>query len=121
MNEARELLALRITIHAALDPQDIPRVNFQAITKAATEGIHRGWTGDELARAAVEGIYTGDVDDIGALMMTNLRAVAGLAPPREVTATPPPISAVLARLHGRNQPTSDPAAWAARIRGGGAA
>ena len=79
---------MRTTIHAALRPADIPRINFAALVAAAADAVARGWTGDELARIAVEGVYTGDVRDVGAVMVSNLRAVAGIDPIR----TPTPVA-----------------------------
>lgn len=115
MNEARELIAMKTTIHAALDPSDIPRINFRAMANAAADALARGWTGGEIARHAVEGIYTGEVRDLGAVMLANIRALAEWDPPREVTPTPPPARQVLACSLGAN-PSRNPGHWAGQIR-----
>lgn len=115
MNDARELIAMRTTIHAALDPEDIPRINFRALVNAAADALARGWTGDEIARHAVEGIYTGEVRELGALMLANIRPLADVAPPREVTPQPPAAADVLAGIHARHQP-ADATQWIERIR-----
>lgn len=115
MNEARELIAMKTTIHAALDPSDIPRINFRAMANAAADALARGWTGDEIARHAVEGIYTGEVRDLGAVMLANIRPLAEWNPPREETPIPPPIGQVLAMSRGTN-PSRNPTSWANQVR-----
>lgn len=116
MNHAHELIAMKTTIHAALDPADIPRINFRALANAAADALARGWTGDEIARHAVEGIYTGDVRELGALMLTNIRPLADVNPPRETTPQPPPAADVLAGLHTRHTSSGAAAEWAAKVR-----
>lgn len=118
MNEARELIAMKTTIHAAIDPSDIPRINFRALANAAADALARGWTGDEVARHAVEGIYTGEVRDLGAVMLTNIRPLGEWDPPRPpATPQPPPIADVLADIHARHTPAANPGEWVAKLRG----
>lgn len=118
MTNARETLAMRTTIHAGLRPEDIPRINFAALLNASADAIARGWTGQELASIALEGLYTGDVRDLGAVMHANLRSIAGQDPPREITPSPPDITSLRAERAAAVAEAErvDHAAWVARIK-----
>lgn len=111
MTNAREIVTMRTLILAGLEPTEIRTVNFQAIADAAAPAIARGWSGDEIARAALANLD--QAKSIGAVMVANVRQLAHEDPPR--TPGPPPIAEVLADMHGRHTP-GDHQAWINRIR-----
>lgn len=113
MTNAREVLAAKNGILLALEPTDIPRINFRPIADAIADAIARGWTGTEVARHATQGAYTGEVDNLGALLLTNIRDLATQDPPR--TPSPPAYDrAEVART--TNAAAKDPSRWAAKVR-----
>jgi hypothetical protein len=114
----RETVALRNELQTTLPASVVAAVNWRAVQDAAAPALARGWTGLELARWALADLAGTPAENPGAVVVTTLRALAQVDPPREVTPAPPPITDVLAAAHARNQPTRDPAAWAARIRQG---
>lgn len=116
MTNARELLAAKNGILLALEPTDIPRINIRPIADAIAVALARGWTGTEVARHATQGAYTGEVDNLGALLLANIRALAELDPPRDATPSPPRYDrAAVARAV--NAAAKDPSSWAAKVRG----
>ena len=114
MTDSRETLAMRARIWDALTAAEIRTVNFAALANAAAPAFARGWTGFELGSAAVENLN--GADNIGAVMLTSIRELATVDPPREVTPTPPPVQQVLATVHAHNAPARNAAEWTARIR-----
>jgi hypothetical protein len=116
MTTARELIALRHHLATHLDQTDSARIAWPVIATMATPGIEHGWGGAELAAAAMLGVYSGGIEDPAAYIAANLRDLASEPPPREVTPGPPPISEVLATMHSRNQPATNPAEWVAQLR-----
>ena len=113
MSYAREIVAMRTLILAGLTPAEIRAVNMQAVADAAAPAIERGWSGDEDARVALDGLDR--AQSIGAVMVTNVRRLANKDPPR--TPQPPPVAQVLAEQHTRHTPATNPGQWLKRIRG----
>jgi hypothetical protein len=116
MSTTGELVALRQHLATHLDPADATRLAWPVIASLAGPGLGRGWTGAELAAAAILGVYSGGIEDPAAYIAANLRDLATQDPPRKTTPTPPPIGAVLATLHTGHQPATDPHHWARHLR-----
>lgn len=114
---SRELLALRHHFATHLDQRDSASLAWPVIASLAGPGLARGWSGAELAACAMQGVYSGGVESPAAYIAANLRDLATIDPPREETPTPPPVSDVLADMHARHVPATNPSAWLARIRG----
>lgn len=104
---------MRTLILAGLTPAEIRTVNTQAIADAAAPAIARGWSGEEVARVALDGLDR--AESIGAVMVTNVRRLANEDPPR--TPQPPPFAEVNAAMHARHTSATNPAQWLKRIRG----
>ena len=100
---ARELLALKRTLHDALSLAEIRAVNWPAIANVVALAFDRGWRGDELAKFAIEGLDR--AADAGAVIYTTLRDLSTVDPPRDSTNQPPPVADVLATM--RTQPASE--------------
>lgn len=113
---ARELLAMRNELHTGLPIDVITATNWRTVTDAAAPAIARGWTGHELARWVIADQAGTPADNPGALIVTTLRDLATVTPPRDTTSAPPPVAQVLAELHQRHQPATNPTHWAQRIR-----
>lgn len=105
---------MKSRIWPALTPAEIRKVNWAAIANAAADALGRGWTGLEVGSAAIENL--GPAVNIGALMVTNIRELALVDPPREVTPIPPAIDRArqAKMLNAASRKASD---WASRIRG----
>jgi hypothetical protein len=116
MTASRELIALRNYLTEALDPVDVTHINMRAIADAAAAALDRGWAGKELAANAVAGVYSGDIESPGAYIVANLRDLGTVDPPREVTPQPPPVADVLADIHTRHTPATNPGQWVAKLR-----
>ena len=96
---ARELLALKRTLHDALSLAEIRAINWPAIANVVALAFDRGWRGDELAKFAIEGLDR--ADDAGAVIYTTLRDLSTVDPPRDSTNQPPPAAQVLAAMRTR--------------------
>ena len=114
-SDARDLLAMRNSIQAALSLDELRDVNWRALANAAAPAIARGWTGDELARWAIAELGRG-AENPGAVMLTAIRERAAQDPPRESTPTPPPARSVLADIHRGQQASTRTAEHLATIR-----
>lgn len=116
-SNARELLAMRNRLQDALTPDEIRDVNWRALTDVAVNAIVRGWTGEELAHWAL-GDLGALTENIGATMLTTIRQLGAIDPPRHATPTPPPIQQVRADLFARHVPAGPAQAseWVTRIR-----
>lgn len=106
----RELLALRTHLATHLRPDDAAALAWPVVAAAAGPGIGRGWTGAELGASSLLGAYSGGIDSIPAYVVANLRDLAAQDPPREQTATPPPVADVRADLRS-DQPSSQTSQW----------
>ena len=113
---SRELIALRTHLATHLDQTDSAALAWPVVASIAGPGLDRGWSGAELAAAAMLGVYSGGVENPAAYIAAAMRDLAASPPPREVTPTPPPVADVLADLHGRHQPAANPAEWVAKLR-----
>ena len=112
---ARELIALRAALNEALTYDEIRLVNWSVIGKEAGPAIARGWTGTELAAWAV-GELSETTQNAAAVIVSVLRDLAGIDPPRPpATPQPPPVADVLADIHTRHTP-GDAQQWINRIR-----
>lgn len=113
----RELVALRVNLNEALTTGEIRSVNWATVAKAAGPALARGWTGVELARWAIGEI--GDrTESVGAVIVSAVRDMGAVDPPREATPAPPPVRDVLADMYGRNTAAASAQQWAERIRAG---
>lgn len=112
MTNARELIAMRARIWPALTPAEIRTVNFAALANAAADALARGWTGEEVGSAALENL--GNAENLGAVMLTNIRELGRIDPPR--TPVPPPVQSVLADIHHGHQASTRTAEHLATIR-----
>jgi hypothetical protein len=117
MTASRELIALRNYLTEALDAIDVTHLNMRAVADASEPALARGWTGRELAANAVAGVYSGGIESPGAYIVANLRDLGTVDPPREVTPQPPPVADVLADIHMRHTPATNPGQWVAKLRG----
>lgn len=100
---------MRARMWPALSPDEIRTTNWAAIANAAADAFAKGWTGFEVGSAAIEGL--GRAENVGALMVTNIRRLAEHEPLR--TPTPPPVAAVIRPTEPVAQ---QPSQWAQRIR-----
>lgn len=115
MSNAREIVTLRNLLQQWLQPQELRVVAWPAIANASAPALDRGWTADELARWCIADLAGNPPDNVGAVLVTTLRTLATIDPPREHTPTPDPFDLDdLAKR--RAQRAADPSGWAARIR-----
>ena len=114
---ARELVALRNELQTTLPAATVTTVNWRAVTDAAAAALARGWTGFELARYALANLAGTPADNPGAVIVTTLRDLGQIDPPRpETTSQPDPIDrAAIGRALAHASTSA--ADWADRIRG----
>ena len=118
MSNAREQLALRNTLHAALTYTEIRDIRWHTLITEARPAIERGWTGDEIARWCIADIGGNPPDNVGAVMLTTIRRLANTDPPRDTTPSPTPCTSIQAQRAEAIAASAnvDHAAWAARIK-----
>lgn len=116
LGTGRELVALRNELQTTLASDVVAGVNWRTVSEVAGHATSRGWTGHELARWVLAELGGQLPDNPGAVIVSTLRDLAQMAPPRDATPTPPPVREVL--LTGRQQPASNPTTWATKVREG---
>jgi len=117
MGNARELLALRHHLAAHLQPHDLTRLAWPALTTHAQTAINRGWTGQELAETALLGAYSDNINDPIAYLVAGIRDLATTDPPRDHTPTPTHITEhQAAAAQAKANASNDPHYWANLIR-----
>lgn len=116
-SNARELVAMRNRLQQALSPDEIRTVNWQALANVAVDAVDRGWGGDEIAHWALGDIGS-TTENVGATLLTAIRGLGTMDPPRITTPTPPPIDQVRAEMYSRHEPATpeQAAAWVKRIK-----
>ena len=117
MSNARETIALRAHLLTYLRHDEIRDINWHTVTTTADPAITRGWTGRELADWCASELGPG-ADNPGALIVTTLRALADIDPPRDTTPQPTHINDIRAAQAAAIQAARnvDHKAWAQRIR-----
>lgn len=88
-SNARELVALRNELQTSLPADLVLAINWRAVVDAAAAALARGWTGHELARWAIADLSGDPADNPGAVIVTTLRDLGRVDPPRESTPQPP--------------------------------
>lgn len=116
MNNARELLALRTYLATHMRPDDVASLAWPTVASLAGPGIGRGWSGSELAATALLGAYSDGVEKPAAYVVAAIRDLSTQDPPRERTATPPPVQDVLASIHRGHQASTHSTEHTATIR-----